>query len=71
LESGSTASEEDITATITHVDPKVSSISFSGPNGWKYSLRVEDQEALQKVKVADRLDIRWTTALLISVADAK
>jgi hypothetical protein len=66
---GTAALQRTITATITHIDPKVPSISFSGPNGWKYSSRVEDKEALKKVKVGDRLDITWTMAVLIS-ADA-
>jgi hypothetical protein len=66
---GTAAMQRTITATITHIDPKVPSISFSGPNGWKYSSRVEDKEALKKVKVGDRLDITWTMAVLIS-ADA-
>ena len=64
---GTAATQRTITATITRIDPKVPSISFSGPNGWKYSSRVEDKAALAKVKVGDRLDITWTTAVLISV----
>ena len=48
------ATQRTITATITNIDPKIPSISFSGPNGWKYSSRVEDKEALKKVKVGDR-----------------
>ena len=64
---GTLAAQRTITATITAIDPKVPSISFSGPNGYKYSSRVEDTEALKKVKVGDRLDITWTTAVLISV----
>src|SRR5580765_2503 len=65
------ASQRTITATITAIDPKVPSISFSGPNGWKYSSRVEDKAALAKVKVGDRLDITWTMAVLISVEAPK
>ena len=69
---GATAAmQRTITATITRIDPKVPSISFSGPNGWKYSSRVEDKAALAKVKVGDRLDITWTTAVLISVEAPK
>jgi Cu/Ag efflux protein CusF len=68
---GTAATQRTITATITHIDPKVPSISFSGPNGWKYSSRVEDKEALKKVKVGDRMDITWTTAVLISVDGLK
>ena len=61
--------QRTITATITAIDPKVPSISLSGPNNWKYSSRVADKEALAKVKVGDRLDITWTSAVLVS-ADA-
>jgi len=49
----------------------VPSISFSGPNGWKYSSRVEDKAALAKVKVGDRMDITWTLAVLISAEAPK
>jgi hypothetical protein len=68
---GTAATQRTITATITHIDPKVPSITFTGPNGWKYSSRVEDKVALSKVKVGDRLDITWTTAALISIDGAK
>ena len=63
------AAQRTITATITAIDPKVPSIELSGPNNWKYSSRVADKEALAKVKVGDRLDITWTSAVLVS-ADA-
>ena len=66
---GTAAVQRTITATITEIDQKVPSIAFTGPNGWKYSSRVEDKEALKKVKVGDRLDITWTTAVLVSIAD--
>jgi hypothetical protein len=65
------ATQRTITATITHIDPTVPSITFSGPNGWKYSSRVQDTEALKKVKVGDRLDITWTMAVLISAEAPK
>jgi hypothetical protein len=68
---GTAATQRTITATITQIDPKVPSISFSGPNGWKYSSRVEDKEALKKVKVGDRMDITWTMAVLVSVEAPK
>ena len=65
------AAQRTITATITEIDNKVPSITFSGPNGWKYSSRVEDTKALAKVKVGDKVDITWTEALLIGFAAAK
>jgi hypothetical protein len=66
---GTAAMQRTITATITEIDQKIPSITFNGPNGWKYSSKVEDKEALKRVKVGDRVDITWTTAVLIS-ADA-
>jgi len=66
--SAATASRQrTITATIAAIDQSVPSITFTGPNGWKYSSRVEDKKALAKVKVGDRLDITWTEALILSV----
>jgi hypothetical protein len=63
---GTMAAQRTITATITAIDPKVPSISFTGPNGWAYSTRVEDKNNLAKVKVGDRVDITWTSAALIA-----
>ena len=68
---GTAAAQRTITATITAIDPTVPSISLSGPNNWKYSSRVEDKAALQKVKVGDRLDITWTEAVMVSFDAAK
>jgi Cu/Ag efflux protein CusF len=64
--SGTMSGQRTITAKITAIDPKVPSISFTGPNGWAYSTRVEDKAALAKVKVGDRVDITWTAAALMS-----
>jgi hypothetical protein len=64
---GTLSHQRTITATITAIDPKAPSISFVGPQGWKYSSRVQDKAALAKVKVGDRIDITWTEALLLSL----
>lgn len=64
---GTQAKQRTITATITAIDEKTPSITFSGPNGWKYSSRVEDKKALAQVKVGDKVDITWTEALLVSL----
>jgi Cu/Ag efflux protein CusF len=63
---GTMAGQRTITAKITAIDEKIPSISFTGPNGWAYSTRVEDKAALAKVKVGDRVDITWTAAALVS-----
>lgn len=69
---GATASmQRTITATITAIDQKVPSITFSGPNNWTYSSRVEDKKALATVKVGDKVDITWTAALLVAFDAAK
>ena len=43
-----------MTATI---DKSASSITFVGPNGWKYSRDIVDPLVLDKVKVGDKVDI--------------
>jgi len=65
--SGTLAKQRTITATITAIDPSIPSITFTGPNGWKYSSKVQDKQALAKVKVGDKVDITWTEALLVSL----
>jgi FtsP/CotA-like multicopper oxidase with cupredoxin domain len=60
-----------ITATITAVNPDVPSVTFTGPNGWKYTSKVQDTEALAKVKPGDKVDIVWTEALLVSIEPGK
>ena len=47
-EAGTIAGQRKITATITAIDPKVPSITFSGPNNWTYSSRVQDRKALSQ-----------------------
>ena len=67
LPGGTRAKQVTITATITAIDPTAPSITFTGPHGWKYSSKVQDTEALAKVKVGDKGDIVWTEAMLVSV----
>jgi hypothetical protein len=64
---GTVGAQRTITATITAIDPKVPSITFTGPNNWSYSSRVEDKAALAKVKVGDKVDITWTAAMILSL----
>jgi hypothetical protein len=61
--------QRTITAKITAIDPKVPSISFTGPNGWNYSTRVQDKAALAKVKEGDRVDITWTAAAVVAFGE--
>ena len=68
---GTVAKQRRMTARITAIDLKAPAITFTGPNDWKYSTRVEDRKALEKVKVGDRVDITWTEAVLIGFEKAK
>jgi Cu/Ag efflux protein CusF len=65
---GTSASQQTMTATIDAIDLNEPSISFKGPKDWKYRTRVQDKNALQQVKVGDRVDITWTEATLVKVA---
>ena len=56
-----------MTASIVGIDRGASSISFEGPNGWKYSRRVVDPTVFDQVKVGDKVDIIWSTDLTVSV----
>src|SRR5207248_1844002 len=56
-----------MTASIVDIDKGASSISFEGPNGWKYSRRVVDPTVFDQVKVGDKVDITWSTDLTLSV----
>src|SRR6516225_2468532 len=65
---GGTADVERImTATITAIDKNASSITFTGPNGWKYDRRVVDPTVLDKIKVGDKVDITWDTNVTVAV----
>ena len=65
------ATQRIITATITAIDPKIPSITLSGPNNWTYTSHVADKAALKQVKVGDKLDVTWTEAVLISAEAPK
>ena len=64
---GTAAKQRTITATITALDPKVPSITLSGPNKWTYSARIEDKKVLEQIKVGDKVDLTWTEALLLGL----
>jgi len=64
---GTIANQRTITATISAIDMKIPSITFTGPENFKYTSRVEDKAALAKVKVGDKVEITWTDAMLVSI----
>jgi hypothetical protein len=68
---GTIGAQRTMTATVEAIDPKVPSISFTGPNGWKYSRRVQDKNVLKEVKVGDKVDFTWTEAVQLTVESPK
>ena len=64
---GTTAVQRTMTVTVDAIDKNASSMTFSGPNGWKYSRHVVDPAVFDKVKVGDKVDITWNTDVTVSV----
>ena len=64
---GTTAVQRPMTATVETIDKSASSITFVGPNGWKYSRHVVDPAVFDKVKVGDKVDITWNTDVTVAV----
>ena len=64
---GTTAVQRTMTAHVDSIDKSTASMTFVGPNGWKYSRHVIDPTVLEKVKIGDSVDITWNTDVTISV----
>ena len=64
---GTALTVRTMTATITELDKAASSITVTGPNGWKYSRRVVDPKVFDQVKVGDKVDITWSTEVNFAV----
>jgi len=64
---GTASTVRTMTATIADIDKGASSMTFVGPNGWKYSRRVVDPTVFDQVKVGDRVDITWSTEVNFAV----
>ena len=71
LPGGTRATQRTVTATIAAIDMNTPTITFTGPNGWKYTSRVQDKAILANVKVGDRVDVVWTDAMLLSIEAGK
>ena len=64
---GTTAVQRTMTAHVDSIDKSTSSMTFVGPNGWKYSRHVVDPAVLEKAKVGDAVDVTWNTDLKVTV----
>ena len=65
--SGSKTRQMTAEGTIQEVDPKGKSIAFAGQDGRVVSLRVEDKKMLEHLHPGDKVEVTYTTALLIKV----
>jgi len=59
--------QRTMTAHVDSIDKSTSSMTFVGPNGWKYSRHVVDPAVLEKVKIGDAVDVTWNTDLKVVV----
>ena len=58
---GTAMTMRTMTATVAEIDKGASSMTFVGPNGWKYSRRIVDPKVFDQVKVGDKVDVTWST----------
>jgi len=65
------SAQRTMTTTITAIDLNVPSITFTGPNNWVYSSKVQDLPLLKTVKVGDQVNITWTEAVSVTVTSPK
>jgi hypothetical protein len=64
---GTVAMERRMTVTVAAIDKRNESITFVGPNDWKYSRRVTDPNMVDMLKVGDKIDVIWNTDVTVSV----
>ena len=60
-----------VTTTITNIDLANGTVTLTGPNGGRQTIKARDPENLKKVKVGDLVDITYTEAVAISVKPEK
>jgi Cu/Ag efflux protein CusF len=69
--SGMMAQQVTATVTVEAIDPALPSITVKTEDGSRVTYKVQDKKNLEGVTVGDRLEITFTRALMISVADSK
>lgn len=65
--SGALAEQVSATVTIAEMDKDVPSVTIETEDGRTMSLKIADKELLEGVKVGDRVDITYTSAVMITV----
>jgi hypothetical protein len=64
------ANQVTVTVKITAIDPKVPTVTFTGPAGNSRTIKVRDPEKLKGVSVGDTVVLTYTEALAIKVDKA-
>ena len=67
---GTAGTSTSTTVKIIAIDPKVPSVTFTGPKGNTYTMKVKDPAKLQGVAVGDTVDITYVEAYAIKVERA-
>ena len=67
---GLIARETTVTVTITAIDEKAPSVTFTGPKGNTRTVKVKDPAKLKDVKVGDNVELTYTEAIALSVEKA-
>jgi Cu/Ag efflux protein CusF len=69
--SGMMAQQVTATVTVEAIDPAVPSITVTTEDGSRATHKVQNKNNLEGVKVGDRIEITFTRALMVSVAESK
>jgi hypothetical protein len=64
---GTVSTQRTITATVAAIDRGTRAVTYTGPNGFKYSRRVGESVNLDEFDVGDRIDVTWTEAVQIAI----
>ena len=64
---GTIAEQQTATVKVKAVDPKVPSVTVEAEGGRVMTFRVDDKKNLKGLNPGDRVEITYTTALIISV----
>jgi hypothetical protein len=70
MPAGVIAERTTVTVKINAIDPKVPSVTFTGPAGNTYTMKVKDPSMLQGVTAGDTVDITYVEAYAIKVERA-
>jgi Cu/Ag efflux protein CusF len=64
---GVVTQQTTLTVTISAIDTKIPTVTFTGPGGNSRTIKVKDPSKLTGVKVGDLVDLTYTEALALSV----